>query len=148
MAEQPQAGLETDPRFPSGPWVGFFIQKHPPLGRHEMELALTFRAGVMQGDGRDLVGTFVIIGRYDLGDGHCDWTKYYLGRHEVYYDGFNEGKGIWGGWRIPAQGGAPELRGGFYIWPKGTPDPTNSHLAEAISLEPAVEAEEPVPALS
>jgi hypothetical protein len=145
MDEKPDSGLETDPRFPSGPWVGFFIQKYPPLGRQTMELRLTFRAGVLHGEGRDLLGPFVLNGRYDLGDGHCRWTKHYLGRHDVFYSGFNEGKGIWGGWQIPAADFRPELRGGFYIWPEGMSDPTGSELVTAIDLDQAIEADEPVP---
>ena len=35
MSESPR--LETDPRFPSGKWVGFWIQKHPPVGRQPTE---------------------------------------------------------------------------------------------------------------
>src|SRR5207248_8159181 len=87
--------LETDPRFPSGPWVGFFLQKQIP-GKHLMELRLNFVQGVMRGEGRDWVGEFVIHGRYDLADGRCYWTKRYRGKHDVFYSGFNEGKGIWG----------------------------------------------------
>ena len=69
------------------------------------------------GEGRDWVGRFVCTGRYDLTDGRCHWTKRYLGRHDVFYKGYNEGKGIWGAWEIPQ--GADGLRwtGGFYIWP-------------------------------
>ena len=55
----PQTDLETDPRFPSGPWTGFFLQPLLP-GRHLMELRLTFRHGAMSGDGRDWVGPFVV----------------------------------------------------------------------------------------
>ena len=36
----PPLDVETDPRFPSGPWIGFFLQKLVP-GRHQMELRLT-----------------------------------------------------------------------------------------------------------
>jgi hypothetical protein len=39
---------ETDPRFPSGPWTGYFLQKEIP-GKHTMELRLTFRNGEMTG---------------------------------------------------------------------------------------------------
>src|SRR5207247_1119058 len=110
--------LETDPRFPSGPWTGFFLQREIP-GRHMMDLRLTFRQGSMTGDGRDWVGRFTIRGRYSTDDGKCYWTKRYLGRHDVFYQGFNEGKGIWGTWELP-----PEVavlihpRGGFHIWPE------------------------------
>jgi hypothetical protein len=136
--EQP-AGVETDPRFPSGPWTGFFLQRALP-GHHRMELRLTFHGGVMEGEGRDRVGAFLIRGRYDVEDGRCHWTKRYLGKHDVFYKGFNEGKGIWGVWEIP-QGAAPAFSGGFHIWPEGHPDPTGSHLNAAAEL-PVAEGQE------
>jgi hypothetical protein len=126
--------LETDSRFPSGLWTGYFLQKQLPAGRHQMELVLTFANDRMTGEGRDLVGAFVIDGFYSVQDGQCRWTKRYVGKHEVYYKGFNEGKGIWGTWEIP-----PDLRGGFHIWPEGMPDPNSSHLTE--------KAEAPAPEL-
>jgi hypothetical protein len=96
-------------------------------GRHEMELDLTFRQGVMTGDGRDWVGPFLIRGKYNLDDGKCWWTKRYVKKHDVAYQGYNEGKGIWGLWEIP-----PDSRGGFHIWPTAMGDPTSPRLAEAI----------------
>ena len=113
-----QPPAETDPRFPSGPWQGFFLMAHLP-GRHKMELHLNFRKGVMTGEGRDLIGPFLIRGKYDLDDGKCRWTKRYVGKHDVAYQGYNEGKGIWGLWEIP-----PSWRGGFHIWPSAMGDPT------------------------
>jgi hypothetical protein len=127
---QPEPLVETDPRFPSGPWRGFFLMDHWP-GRHQMELHLTFRQAVMTGEGRDRIGTFLIRGKYNLDDGKCYWTKRYIGKHDVAYQGYNEGKGIWGLWEIP-----PSSRGGFHIWPTAMGDPTSPHLAEAID-EPA-----------
>ncbi len=121
---------ETDPRFPSGPWTGFFLMEHSP-GRHQMELHLSFRRGTMTGEGRDRVGEFLIRGQYNTDDGKCHWTKRYIGKHDVAYQGFNEGKGIWGMWEIP-----PSWKGGFHIWPEGMGDPTSPHLTEAID-EPA-----------
>ena len=126
------AQLETDPRFPSGPWTGFWLQKSLP-GRHLMELRLTFQNGGMTGEGRDWVGEFLIKGQYNLADGKCHWTKKYIAKHDVFYQGFNEGKGIWGVWQI-----GELARGGFHIWPEGLGDPTIDHLAE--------EAELPAPA--
>jgi len=109
---------ETDPRFPSGPWVGYFLQRFIP-GRHRMELRLTFRGGSMIGEGRDWVGAFSINGRYSVDDGQCIWTKHYFGKHDVFYRGYNEGQGIWGGWEIPRQWRTLWLRlhNGFHIWP-------------------------------
>jgi len=59
------------------------------------------------------------------------WTKRYIGKHDVSYRGYNEGKGIWGLWEIP-----PTWKGGFHIWPEAMGDPTQQKLAEAID-EPA-----------
>lgn len=98
-------------------------------GRHhnQMELLLTFCQGVMTGEGRDFIGDFLIRGQYNPADGKCHWTKRYIGKHDVAYQGYNEGKGIWGLWEIP-----PSWRGGFHIWPTAMGDPTSHHLAEAL----------------
>ena len=132
--------LETDPRFPTGPWTGFFLQKLFP-GRNQMELHLTFSQGQMTGEGRDFVGAFLVRGRYTIQDGKCHWTKRYISKHDVFYQGFNEGKGIWGTWEMPALNSAPAYRGGFHIWPEGMPDPTQSYLVEEAELPPPVTEE-------
>ncbi len=125
--------LESDPRFPSGPWTGFFLQPLVP-GRHLMELQLSFRHGEITGEGRDWVGEFIIRGRYDLADGRCHWSKRYVGKHDVYYSGFNEGKGIWGTWEIAETPPFAKQHGGFHIWPEGMADPTNSALHAAAEV--------------
>jgi len=141
--EPPDAlDLETDPRFPSGPWIGFFLQRLLP-GRHLMELRLTFRRGELTGEGRDWVGEFLVRGRYDTADGRCHWTKRYLGKHDVFYRGFNEGKGIWGAWEIPASREWPRQHGGFHIRPEGMPDPTGSTLHAAADLPAEAPAQPP-----
>ncbi len=122
----PTLPIETDPRFPSGPWQGFFLMAHWP-GRHAMELHLSFHQGVMTGEGRDMIGEFLIRGKYNLDDGKCHWTKRYIDKHDVFYQGYNEGKGIWGIWEIP-----PTFRGGFHIWPTAMGDPTSPKLTEAL----------------
>lgn len=128
----PQAPEEQDSRFPSGPWKGFFLQPGSPA-RHWMDLNLSFRQGDMRGEGRDRVGEFLIRGRYDVADGKCWWTKRYIGRHDISYSGYNEGKGIWGTWvwneRLSAT-----WRGGFHIWPIAMGDPTRQTRAEALDL--------------
>jgi hypothetical protein len=144
MSDPQATDLETDPRFPSGPWTGFFLQKAIP-GRHLMELRLQFRAGDITGEGRDWVGPFLIRGRYELSDGRCHWQKRYVGKHDVYYQGFNEGKGIWGTWEMPTEV-RPDVRaGGFHIWPEGMPDPTQPALSEEADLPVAVEWVDEVP---
>jgi hypothetical protein len=136
--------LETDPRFPSGPWMGYFLQ-HGNKGM--MDLHLTFRQGALTGEGRDYVGQFVVRGRYELADGKCYWTKRYLGKHDVFYQGYNEGKGIWGQWEITTFG-LHNAHGGFHIWPKGMAEAEHQQLAEEADLpvlvEGALETSEPL----
>ena len=133
-----QIETETDPRFPSGPWVGFYLMKSSPQ-RHQMELGLTFIKGVMTGEGRDKIGKFLIRGKYTVEDGKCWWTKSYIGQHDVFYHGYNEGKGIWGLWEIP-----PTYSGGFHIWPVAMGDPTHPKLAVAVDRPAEVEVATPV----
>jgi hypothetical protein len=139
--------VETDPRFPSGPWTGYFLQPLVP-GRHQMELRLTFRDGAMIGEGRDLVGLFTINGGYSLADGSCYWTKHYVGKHDVYYHGFNEGKGIWGTWEIPASREYGQQRGGFHIWPEGMAESSGPALSEEADLPMTEEVSFGVPAMT
>ena len=105
-----------------------------------MELLLTFTQGAMTGEGRDFVGPFVVHGQYSLDDGRCHWSKRYLGKHDVYYSGFNEGKGIWGTWEIAPAQNAGITRGGFHIWPEEMSDPTEQHLVEHADV-PVAEGE-------
>jgi hypothetical protein len=132
---EPELDLETDSRFPSGPWTGFFLQPVIPPGKHPMDLKLTFRKGVVTGEGHDRVGLFLVKGRYQVDDGQCWWSKRYVGFHDVSYRGYNEGKGIWGQWAIP-----PLLHGGFHIWPVGMGDPTLERLREEAEI-PVLAAE-------
>src|SRR5262245_33416550 len=96
-----------------------------------MELRLTFRGGRIGGEGRAWVGPFVLRGFYSVADGRCRWTKRYVGKHDVAYQGFNEGKGIWGVWEILTEVLPEFRRGGFHIWPEGMPDPSRPQLSEA-----------------
>ena len=129
---QPDPDMEQDLRFPSGRWKGFFLQPLLP-GRHWMELELTFRRGTLQGEGRDWVGNFLFRGRYEVETGECWWTKQYIGKHSLFYRGYNEGKGIWGKWEWSGKAG---WHGGFHIWPVAMGDPTQQRLAEELD-EPA-----------
>ncbi|WP_084760007.1 hypothetical protein [Zavarzinella formosa] len=125
------ASQEADDRFPSGKWVGFFLDSRIP-GKHQMELSLTFVNGKMTGEGRDRVGEFVVTGGYDTRNGECLFSKQYLNAHRIAYRGFNEGKGIWGTWEL--RWGFMTFKGGFHIWPEGMGDPTNHTLKEEIDL--------------
>jgi hypothetical protein len=126
--------VETDARFPSGEWVGFWLQKSVK-GRQRMELQLAFSEGLVNGEGKDCVGQFTMRGHYDLQSGRVTIHKRYVRQHDVFYSGWaEEGKGIWGVWHL-----AKFDKGGFHIWPKGMADPTGSHLRE--EAEVPVEAE-------
>src|SRR5207237_3400716 len=114
--------------FPSGPWIGFY--NYRPGDRHKMELGLTFANGSLNGDGADDVGPFLVRGRYDSANRECHWTKRYIGKHDVFYRGFREGKGIWGTWEI-----AIHCHGGFHIWPRGA-DAGESHHETAEQVQP------------
>ena len=108
--------FETDPRFPSGPWTGFYLMPHTGAQRHPTALTITFVDGTMTGSGADAVGPFNVHGTYSTEDGKCTWVKHYLRKHDVFYSGYNEGKGIWGMWDVPNSLGVA-WKGGFHIWP-------------------------------
>jgi len=140
--EEDGPNIETDERFPSGPWTGFFLQPNVFQGRCYMTLNLSFANGKIQGGGIDVVGPFTMVGRYDLKSGECWITKNYKAGQDIFYKGYNEeGKGIWGLWELGD--GIWRASGGYHIWPKGMADPTGSTLyaeceeprRETISLE-------------
>jgi hypothetical protein len=133
MAEHKRGGVEQDPRFPSGPWTGFFLQHWLP-GRHPTHLHLTCRDGRLMGTGHDWVGAYTVDGHYDLATGRCEWVKQYLGKHSVSYRGVNDGNGIWGTWEIRQLGGAYVDRGGFHLWPEGTDVSEESERTEQAVL--------------
>jgi hypothetical protein len=144
MSDKPREdskSLETDERFPTGPWTGYFLQPGFP-NQFRMKLALTFQNGRMTGDGSDYVGPFLISGRYAVEDGKCFWTKQYIGRHQVHYQGYNEGKGIWGTWEIRR-----EWSGGFHIWPEGMADQSAKREAKSEPHPAAVSFENEAPSL-
>ena len=122
----PDPTLEQDDRFPSGRWEGYFLQPGLP-GKHGMELVLTFRDGTLTGDGRDIVGEFLIRGTYERDSGKCWWSKRYIGRHDVAYQGYAEGRGIWGTWEISST-----FKGGFHIWPVGHGSGESQEVSEEV----------------
>jgi hypothetical protein len=133
MDEQELEDLESDPRFPSGAWTGFYLQYWLP-GRHTTDLTLDFREGTLTGTGSDHVGPYTIDGTYDVRTGQCAWNKQYVGRHCVAYRGVNEGQGIWGVWELKQLGGLLTDRDGFHIWPDGCDVAAESDEAERALL--------------
>jgi hypothetical protein len=133
MPGQP-ANLEHDSRFPSDEWRGVYPQPAVSKGRFRMNLALTFKAGTLSGEGMDSVRKFIIKGRYDLQSGEVTFHKHYVGMHSVYYRGFAEGKGIWGTWEISDPRNGFRDKGGFHIWPKGMAEGTGEELAEEVGV--------------
>lgn len=114
--------LEANSRFPSGKWTGFFLQR---LWRTRciMNLEMTFHDGQLKATGADWVGPFTFAGNYDAADGSCRWTKQYIGKHRVLYEGKHDGRGIWGVWQIRLLGLCVD-QGVFHLWP-GEAEPTS-----------------------
>lgn len=142
--------VETDPRFLSGPWTGFWLQRSYDGRQWMRELWLRFSEGRIEGGGRDCVGPFVFVGQYDVNTGRCALHKQYLNAHSVDYGGHNDDDGlwVWGVWRIRQDSG------GFHLWPRAAPDPTLrreraarkrpvSQSAGILQLLPAVDCARP-----
>jgi hypothetical protein len=127
--------VETDPRFPSGKWLGFWKQG---ALRGDMECVLQFSKGALTGEGRDRIGKFTFRGRYSAEDGKCHWVKHYAHAHDVFYNGYNEGKGIWGIWELTA-GSLTLDRGGFHIWPEGMNVGPQAHVAAEADVDEVIE---------
>lgn len=126
-ADQPIApAIETDPRFKTGRYRGFYIQFGMKSGQ---EMTLTFADGRVSGWGMDPVGRFDVTGTYDVDRGRALWSKHYPGRHAVHYDVTAEvNNGLWGLWQITGSFGS---KGGFQLWPVGGPGAAASKDAEA-----------------
>jgi hypothetical protein len=97
-----------------------------------MDLVLEFKNGTMTGEGADGIGFFTIAGNYSTQSGECNWVKQYVGRHAVRYQGFQEGKGIWGNWTLTL------FKGGFHIWPLSEAPPLEASEETEDNVEPAL----------
>jgi hypothetical protein len=109
----------------SGPWQGYWEQTI--WGRQTMDdLVLTFRAGQIEGSGRDIIGRFLFHGVVDPATGAVVMTKQYLGRHTVEYRGQYDGEGtIFGRWTI-----GTEWSGPFALSPRRGPIPVDAPIQE------------------
>ena len=135
----PVDGAEEHPDFPSGEWIGYWIEGG---SRCRQDLVLRFRGGALSGSGGDGVGAFTIHGQYDVESREVTWTKRYLGSHDVYYRGFREIKGIWGTWEIDS------WRSGFHIWPRSEGDGEAIAISEEIEVPSEAELLEVGPSRS
>ncbi len=86
--------------YPSGRWDGFWEQAG--YGRQAMTpFYLTFAAGHVTGEGKDIISRFLFRGTVDAATGRVRMVKQYVGRHAVLYEGGPDGEGcILGTWRI------------------------------------------------
>jgi len=116
-------------QFPSGQWVGFYTYAGRTR-KYLMDLILEFKSERMTGEGADGIGFFVISGNYSEQSGECSWVKQYVGRHAVEYNGYQEGKGIWGNWVVDLG------KGGFHIWPLSEEASLNAAEESAIGEKP------------
>ncbi|MCX5690659.1 MAG: hypothetical protein NTV94_12915 [Planctomycetota bacterium] len=123
---------EQDPRFPSGPWFGFYRQGGV---QSRQRFALHFRNGRIRGEGKDPVAPFAVSGSYSNQTGSVFLTKSYKD-YCVHYAGRAEGDGIPGSWTIEFFGGIVCDAGEFHIWP------------DELAMEELrkLQKEEPVPA--
>ena len=128
--------LETDPRFPSGPWVGFFDDDPVHDVRIWMSMDLQFADQLIQGTGVDRIGKFTMRGTYNLDEhGYVNiWKRY--DTHEAVYQGLAEDHGIWGAWEL-----STGHKGGYYIWPIAG---AHGAHAEGIQEDEPVEVESEV----
>lgn len=126
-APDQNSDTESDSRFSSGEWNGFYIESHRS-GRGWMSMYLAFANGSINGEGTDYVGPWVAKGSYDTDSGMCSWTKQYLGLHAVHYSGRASNDGIQGQWNIGS------TRGDFHIWPRGLSQFDELYLKKDLDL--------------
>ncbi len=110
--------------YPSGTWRGYWDQEI--FGRQPMgPLVLRFHDGIIEGEGRDVIGPFTFEGEYDP-QGAIRMVKQYLGRHQVLYQGTYDGEGtIFGQWQIP-----PFWSGSFALSPVVGKAPADAPIEE------------------
>src|SRR5947209_2836878 len=71
-----ETASEPDSRFPSGEWVGFWMQRRIyGAKKKRVEFLLRFAGGVVTGEGRDCIDECVIHGRYDVASGEVTFHK-------------------------------------------------------------------------
>ena len=104
------ANFESDPRFPTGPWKGYWLQDGET---GLMDLSLAFVEGIVVGSGKDLIGEFDLQGVYSVEERSIALKKTYRGKHEVWYRGRPIQGELMGEWTIADT----PARGGWRLWP-------------------------------
>lgn len=111
----------SEPVPASGEWVGYYVYTGK-LPKCPMHLTLNFEGGLIRGAGIDNPGQFVIDGVYSANNAR--WSKRYVGKHSVSYDGQFKNEEIFGSWSLTQmhEGKIVSMQGQFRIWrlPDGT----------------------------
>lgn len=97
MSDRSSNRHETDKRFPSGLWMGYWIQGYI---KGRMRLTLEFIEGGITGSGTDAVGPFDIKGVYSKKHNMVCMDKRYRGAHSVGYCGCANDGGLDGTWYL------------------------------------------------
>lgn len=84
-------------------------------------------SGELKGEGIDYVGPWTLVGSFSAESNACAWTKTYIGKHRVFYDGTLGTDGIRGRWRIE-----PLLAGTFHIWPETMGNLTEMYMRAGV----------------
>ena len=129
MTNETSIPVESDQRLPSGEWSGFYLENHQPR-RGWMHLYINFFEGKVAGEGTDYVGPWVIQGDYDLQQGVCQWTKQYLHKHRVEYQGKITDQGIQGVWKIRNWTTGP-----FHIWPRSRSEFMSMYMKDELDSQ-------------
>ena len=123
---------ETDPRFPSGLWKGFYVQNGRKI-RTAVDLVFHRTAadgGHVCGKGSDPVGNFRFVGTYGLDTGKVTLRKHYLAQHMVAYEGVcvSSLPMLEGRWQLRAD----HLTGCWRLWPV---DKDNEWELESVEVQ-------------
>ncbi len=140
ISQTPFSGPETDERFPSGHWIGWYRQYGT---RSRMLIRIWFQHGKVHATGSDGIGPFTFSGRYDTESGDVSFVKTYIARPElveIFYQGRGEQKGVRGAWEFLG------IRGGgeFHIWPESQ----SEGETDAVHVEQEIEIRRSVPTIA
>ena len=86
-----------------GEWQGYYEQSD---SKHEMLSFFNFsQGGIISGNGKDDIGSFVVSGKVETND-RFDFTKKYIGKHSVAYTGtikWGDSPTLEGEWKLEGQ---------------------------------------------